>query len=384
MKKIFKEAISILDGFTELNDTLMTNNDLVFLCGMIEKYVPKKILELGVYAGGTTAVIMKMCTLLGIEPEIISVDLCEDLIDTKAHKSGFLGKRAQEMLNYQKWKLYTGEYYIDNADKIGDNIDFVILDTVHYFPGEMFDYIAVLPHIKIGGLIVLHDVLLNHWPVTLDPETTLAQINGAYATKIVFDTAVGKKYWNKDNDKIYDFSNIAAFEVTKDTKKCVYNSFSSFTLPWSNDPSEEMMCKYKKYYKKYYSEDLIDLYDRAVKLHLKSKWLKKAASELIKNICDYVRDTEENIYIYGAGNNGQCIYNFLKRHKLSDKIIGFVVSDGQPLSQNTKKEIYHISSIPTDSRLIIAVSHQYFEDIIITVNRIGFKDYFVVDELIYN
>ena len=34
------------------NDSLMSENDHAFLCGLLEKHKPSRILEVGVYAGG--------------------------------------------------------------------------------------------------------------------------------------------------------------------------------------------------------------------------------------------------------------------------------------------------------------------------------------------
>ena len=47
-----------------------------------------------------------------------------------------------------KWTLYTGGITSNFIEKIGGDIDFVFLDTVHYAPGEWLDILQILPFLK--------------------------------------------------------------------------------------------------------------------------------------------------------------------------------------------------------------------------------------------
>ena len=55
--------------------TEMLSDEQGFLCGIIKKVKPKKIVEIGVAEGGTTAVIMNAVSILGLTCEVYSVDL---------------------------------------------------------------------------------------------------------------------------------------------------------------------------------------------------------------------------------------------------------------------------------------------------------------------
>ena len=61
------------------NEPEMSEFDSSFLCGLIRKYMPKKIVEVGVAAGGTTAIILQCLALLKHNEncEVYSVDLNE-------------------------------------------------------------------------------------------------------------------------------------------------------------------------------------------------------------------------------------------------------------------------------------------------------------------
>ena len=68
----------------------MTEYDHSFLCGMIKLKNPKKVLEIGVAEGGTTAVIINCLSLLGeAKREVYSVDIAEMLFYDKEKKVGY-------------------------------------------------------------------------------------------------------------------------------------------------------------------------------------------------------------------------------------------------------------------------------------------------------
>ena len=41
------------------------------------------------------------------------------------------------------------------------DIDFIIIDTVHFMPGEFLTFLTALPQLKDGCIVVLHDIHLN-------------------------------------------------------------------------------------------------------------------------------------------------------------------------------------------------------------------------------
>ncbi len=52
----------------------MSERQSGFLCGLIKEFKPKRILEIGVAAGGTTAIMLNCISMLGLETSIVSID----------------------------------------------------------------------------------------------------------------------------------------------------------------------------------------------------------------------------------------------------------------------------------------------------------------------
>ena len=134
--KIMKENMFYepLHNLKESNKSEMSIYDMAFICTLIKKYRPKKILELGVAAGGTTAVIMSCCRMLRIEPSIHSVDVSEYYYRDRKKKSGYIAEDYAQENEYKNFYLYRNSFYLNCSEQIGDGIDMVIIDTVHSLP----------------------------------------------------------------------------------------------------------------------------------------------------------------------------------------------------------------------------------------------------------
>ncbi len=74
--ELFKEPLKIRECLSE-NGTEMTEPQLSMLCGLIKEYKPEKIVEVGVAAGGTTAVILNCLSLIELDTCVYSVDISE-------------------------------------------------------------------------------------------------------------------------------------------------------------------------------------------------------------------------------------------------------------------------------------------------------------------
>jgi len=47
-----------------------------------------------------------------------------------------------------KWTLFIGILTFEVVETIDNNIDFSFIDTMHFTPGEMLDWLMVLPFLK--------------------------------------------------------------------------------------------------------------------------------------------------------------------------------------------------------------------------------------------
>ena len=226
----------------------MSETESGFLCGLIKQYRPRKILEVGVAAGGTTAIIMQCVENLRLECEIYSVDYVEQFHGSPNEKCGFIAQRLKSEIEQDGIpihnKTFLGNVLPAFLDQVGEGIDFVILDTAHVLPGEVLDFIAVLPFLSEGAIVCLHDISLNQ--ITEDENI---------ATNVLFNSVAGEKMLNllpEKNRYGIDYPNIGAIRINGDTKRYMGNVLGILTLCWKYMPSEKELKLYRDLYCKYY------------------------------------------------------------------------------------------------------------------------------------
>ena len=137
----------------KINSSEMTNLERKFLNGVIRQVKPKKILEIGVAAGGGSSIILN--AIKDIENSVLySIDYSEKYYRNNSKDTGFI---VNENFSYlkDKWKLYTGGVSAKFIEEIGADIDLCLLDTVHSNPGEFLDFLMILPYLKKNLYLVL-------------------------------------------------------------------------------------------------------------------------------------------------------------------------------------------------------------------------------------
>ena len=299
--ELYCEPESIL-GKMEEGYCEMSSSQLGFLCGLIKQKNPEKVVEVGVAGGGTTSVIMNCLHLMNSFAKMYSVDLNEKCYRRSDKSTGYqLEEVKTELDNYDNHKFILGNVLPAVIEEIGNNIDFVVLDTVHALPGELLDFLCVLPYLKEGAIVVLHDVVLN-----------LRRDKSSYATKIVMDTAVGEKFYNYKDGNL----NIGAIQVNSDTRKYIANVFSAFSISWNYLPSESELMLYRESYRKHYDEECLHLYDVFVDAQIKKEQIcNKERYTFIKReelntVCciDEVKQDVRVLYEHFMSNNTEMIY----------------------------------------------------------------------------
>ena len=127
-----------------------------FMNGIIRKYKPKKVVEIGVFSGGTSALILNAVKDIP-NSKVYSIDRETQWQRNRSKKIGwFVGEKYPELMD--KWTLYTGKNTAEVIETIGNNIDLVFIDTVHYTPGEMLNWLEILPFLKEEAIVIIHDV----------------------------------------------------------------------------------------------------------------------------------------------------------------------------------------------------------------------------------
>lgn len=256
----------IPEKLTEQDNTInveMTEDEIWFIKHFIKEYNPKKIVEIGVSAGGNT---VNLLHWKDKDAKLFSVDISTQWYRDNTKLSGFM---AEEISLDDNWKLYRGYDYLDVYEKIGQDIDFIIIDTVHAMPGEFFSFIAALPHLKDGCIVVLHDIHLNM--VGFSENKFGVHNVAAYCTGLLFGGVSSNKKWILKSV----MPNIGAFVIDDSTRENIKDIFHILCTSWfyypfdPNKPFKLNLDGYSTFIKENYSSDCYNLYENCLKLQSK-------------------------------------------------------------------------------------------------------------------
>jgi hypothetical protein len=236
----------------------MSAFDNSFICGVIEKIKPKKIVEIGVASGFTSAVILDALEEYSSNYKLYSLDLNKQYYRNQSEPTGYVSGlyKKKEPLLSGIHEIVTGKYAPESIEIIGADIDLLIIDTVHTLPGEILDFVAFYPYLSNNAFIVLHDIMLNH--------SSLVVPNRSYATKVLFDVVKADKYLNLESSDNPTIPNIAAFQINDDTKESILDLISSLTLTWEYFPSHIEMQIYTNVIEKNYDDHVIRLWNSII------------------------------------------------------------------------------------------------------------------------
>ncbi len=259
-KQAAEQGVSVRRPVRLSVPTEMRYRELAFLCGLLRKKRPKKVLEVGVAAGGTSVVILKALQSLGLPTRLHSVDLSEKYYKNDGNDTGYaVGQWLPQ--SRDAWDLRTGRVIAGCIGEIGGGIDFCVLDTAHRLPGELFDFLAVLPFLENDAVVVVHDALL-HLLCPGDP---------AYATCLLAGVVAAAKIMVKDAFQPEGLANICAFVVTEDTRKYVANVFAALLMPWDYIPDDDVLADVLAALEAHYPPSFVDYFKRAANLNARAK-----------------------------------------------------------------------------------------------------------------
>ena len=140
----------IKEKFEKAQCSEMWANQREFLNGIIRKFKPKKILEIGVRHGGSSIIILNAINDFK-DSKLFSID-----ISLSENIGNCVYKLFPEFL--PKWTVFKGNIATEYMQSIGDNIDMLLFDTAHFEPGEILDFLIVLPFLKEEAIVIFHDI----------------------------------------------------------------------------------------------------------------------------------------------------------------------------------------------------------------------------------
>jgi len=198
---------NIKDKLINKKCSLMYENQREFLNGIIRKIKPKKILELRVFFGGSSIIILNAIKDLK-NSHLYSIDLNSNEIIGSCVKIHF-----PDLL--KKWTLFKGDVAAQFLDKIGKNIDLAMIDTSHFEPGEILDFIMILPFLKEEAIVIFHDI---------DHQITSGKgkdMRYEWAPYLIFNIIRGEKYL-PSGQGIFN-KNIGEIKLEKNHKKFIHD-----------------------------------------------------------------------------------------------------------------------------------------------------------------
>ena len=222
-----------------------------------------------------------------------SVELSPVFYRDNSKSSGFLADVAKKVLHVKNHQFHFGAAVPKFINEIGGDIDFLILDTVHSLPGEILDFLVVLPLLKPNAIVCMHDVAMNQYDVASPM---------SHATNLLFSSVTADKIFNfvpegLNNTPLrithFRYPNIAAFQINQETVRNIINVVLALNLRWAYLPSNADLINYTACIHQMYDKNICRIYDEAVNMNLYNmimmtntydKTLKENVYNMMKNI----------------------------------------------------------------------------------------------------
>jgi len=241
----------------------ITFDEQKYLNGMVRKFKPKKLVEIGVSGGGTSALMLNAIKDIP-DAKLYSIDRYVNWYRGEGKKSGWaIEERFSELMN--KWTFYTGVNTAEVIEKIGNNIDFAYIDTVHKCPGEMINFLEILPFLKEEAIVVLHDTYMNFLANYIYDKKIINYSNNQLLCYIRGELIL-PSYGNEVFSR-----NIGGLKLYKNQKNYLKHYFLALGTQWEYMPEEYDLKILREFYIKYYGEKLVEIYDDAVAKN-KKRW----------------------------------------------------------------------------------------------------------------
>lgn len=242
---ISADTLKKLHGFIE-----MSAGDIRFLEKMLRESRVEKALEVGVSAGGSSALLLSLLPR-DAKTALYAVDYKHHYHRDRSRKAGFLvAERFPEFMpNYH---LFAGGDVSGFIDKIGGDIDFALVDTSHTHPVETLNVLAILPFMKPGSWIVLHDI-----GIFLKP------FYNSFATKYIFDAWQGERIESEFKSESIDAANIGAIRVER-LEENKRQLLSILFNRWDKDVADKDIAQTRSIIETHYTEEDLKSFDRAV------------------------------------------------------------------------------------------------------------------------
>jgi predicted O-methyltransferase YrrM len=235
----------------------MWYNQREFLNGIIRRFKPKKIVEIGVDEGCSSSIILNAIQDFD-DSHLYSIEL---------NDKNYIGACVKRLFpNFlTKWTLYKGNIAVKFMEKIGKDINLVLIDSAHFEPGEILDFIIVLPFLSEEAIIVMHDIA-NQITVPEKYHNWIGKRN-EWAPYIIFNSIRGKAYFPSGGRLLKH--DIGAKKLNINQKQYYKDYFRVLGGQWQYFPKEEYNKEISRYFEKYYDNDCMNIFKEAINFNRK-------------------------------------------------------------------------------------------------------------------
>ena len=234
-EKIYFDQYDV-EKFNEIKNSLentkcsnMWANQKEFLNGLVRKFKPKKVVEVGTLYGGSSIIILNAIDDLK-DSKLYSIDL-----DTREKVGECVPKYFPNLM--KKWTLFKGNIATAFLEQIGNNIDMALFDTSHQEPGEIMDFLMVLPFLKENAIVAFHDIAM---------QITHSHDRNEWAPYIIYNGIRGEKYLPSGDDILKQ--DIGAAKLDSNQKRYYQEYFRLLGGQWQYFPKEEHVNQLRNFF----------------------------------------------------------------------------------------------------------------------------------------
>ena len=222
----------------------MWANQREFLNGAVRKFRPKKIVEIGVFFGGSSSIILNAISDIK-DSHLFSIDIRDD---------PSIGKCVKIIVPNlsNKWTLFTGYAAAKFMEQIGNGIDMAFIDSSHFEPGEILDFLMVLPFLSKGALVGFHDI---------GNQITINSGRREWAPYIIFNLIRGKKYLPSGKGNL--IKDIGVIKLEEDQSPYILDYCRALGGQWEYVPEEKDIEFIRELFKKYYDNECLLIFEEA-------------------------------------------------------------------------------------------------------------------------
>lgn len=217
----------------------ISSYDTRFLAGLVNSLRPRRIVEVGVASGWSSAVLLKSISEFGDHCQVVGIDLSPTYyLDAAIPTGQATSELVPDLMG--RYQLLTGKLCFEAMPEV-ERVDFAFVDAHHLHPWATLDVLGILPHIERGSWIALHDLNLCRF------ERHKHTNRGPFYL-----------YYMWPNPKIHSTQQptmIGAIQLGSSSEEDLSNLLEVLYTPWEMRVSNATLCSLRDYLEKYFGQD---------------------------------------------------------------------------------------------------------------------------------